>query len=94
MVTHKAFFIIFKISKESITTKAHLKSTETEVQISLFTDTPLTSPYALLQSYIQLGIYWDLSYCSIIHYATMHAHLSLFACCTIQYFLGRSKGVI
>lgn len=50
MVSHKAFFIIFKISKESITTEAHLKFTETEVQIFSFIDTSLTSPYTLLQS--------------------------------------------
>jgi len=54
MVTRRTFFVIFKISKESITTEAHLKSTETEVQLSPFIDTPLTSPYALLQSCIQL----------------------------------------
>lgn len=52
MVTHKAFFINFKVSKESITAEAHLKSPETEVQISPFIDTPLNSPYALLQSCI------------------------------------------
>lgn len=86
MVIHKAFFIIFKISKESTNTEAHLKSTETEIQISLFIDTPLTFPYALPQSRIQLRICWDLSYCSFIHYARMHGHLSLFACCTIQVF--------
>lgn len=92
MVTHKPFFIAFKISKENITTEAHLKSTETEVQISPSINTPPTSPYAPLQSCIQIQIPGDFSCCSFIHYATAHSHLSLVACCTLQVFPREVKG--
>lgn len=92
MVTHKPFFIVFKISKENITREAHLKSTETEVQISPSVNTPPTSPYALLQLCIQLRISGDPSCCSFIHYATTHARLSLVASCTLQVFPREVKG--
>lgn len=73
----KAHEAIFIISKENITTEAHLKSTEIEVQIS-----PLsrysTSLFIFLKSRNQLRRCWNLSHCKFIHYVIKDALLRVY----------------
>lgn len=73
-MAHEAIFII---SKENVTTEAHVKSTETEVQIS-----PLSRYSASLSTFLkprnQLRLCWDLSHCSFIHYVIKDALLRVY----------------